>query len=103
VTFRDHTPTVGASTEKPHIFKALRVPPVPFQHLPQKHRSIPDNPFAQFGTFSAANPQMRIAETVNPSFSRTRWAKIGRLPRTLSNEHFVDPRYPQFHVPFTYV
>jgi hypothetical protein len=57
----DRVHTDDANAEKPHVFIDLRQFSILFQSLPQKHRSILDNPLTQFGTFPAANSQMRMA------------------------------------------
>jgi hypothetical protein len=89
-----------AESLKNNFFQCLAPVSRSLEPLPQKHRSILYNPLAQFGTFSAANPQIRIAHKVKPSDFRNRQsehlganptlqANISRSRRTPAGVHFA--------------
>jgi len=52
--------------QKHYIFIALRLLPALSKPLPQNYRVILCNPFSQFGTLFAANPQIWVVKKVNP-------------------------------------
>jgi hypothetical protein len=90
---------------KTSVFSALRPFHALLKQLPQNQWLILNNPFAQFGTFSAANPQIRVAQKVKPSDFRnhpdehleqnaTLQANIDRLCRNQRREHFSPPLTP---------
>jgi hypothetical protein len=90
--------TGNVDTNKSRIINALSQYLVRFRWLLKKHRSILNNLFTQFSTFSAANSQMRIAHKVKPSdFCNHPGEHLRKIATLEANIQGVSPNPPRHH------